>query len=62
MAGGSDAITGVTFDGYSYAHDLKEGKPVRLSNITVGEKATVKKGAVTVTLPASSGAIINLDC
>ena len=59
MANGSDAITGITFDGYSYNWDLKMGKPVRLSNVTIGETATVQNGKVSVDLPDSSGALLS---
>lgn len=57
-ANGSDAITGVTFDGYSYAAELAEGKPVRMNNVTRGEQIAVgKDGKVNVKVE-SSGAVI----
>ncbi|KAK4462089.1 Beta-glucuronidase [Cladorrhinum samala] len=39
-ANGSDAITGVTWDGWSYNRELDNGRPVRLGNVTktVGEQ------------------------
>ncbi|KAH0600875.1 hypothetical protein MHUMG1_01874 [Metarhizium humberi] len=37
MTNGSDAITGVTFDEWSYNWELDNGKPVRLDNVTTGE-------------------------
>ena len=58
MANGSDAITGITFDGYSYNWDLKLGEPVRLNNVTVGETVTVQDGKVSVRVPDSSGALL----
>ena len=59
MANGSDAITGITFDGYSYNYELKNGMPVRLANSTRGEYIKVsKKGIVTVGVPYSSAAIL----
>ena len=59
LANGSDAITGITFDGWSYNWELQNGKPVRLHNVTVGETATVESGKVTVGLPDSSGALLS---
>ena len=59
MANGSDAITGITFDGYSYNYELKHGMPVRLANVTRGESVKVgKKGVVTLGVPHSSAAIL----
>ncbi|KAJ5538578.1 hypothetical protein N7494_008057 [Penicillium frequentans] len=62
MANGSDAITGISWDGWSYNYELKGGAPVRLSNITVGETVSVdaNSGVVELKLPYSSGAILNL--
>ncbi|KAJ3499396.1 hypothetical protein NLG97_g376 [Lecanicillium saksenae] len=59
MANGSDAITGITFDGWSYNWELDAGRPVRLHNVTTGEMATVKDGRVTVHLPDSSAALLS---
>ncbi|KAK5108214.1 hypothetical protein LTR62_008670 [Meristemomyces frigidus] len=42
LANGSDAVSGVTFDGYSYNYELAGGKPVLLGNVTRGE--TVRAG------------------
>ncbi|KAK3905880.1 hypothetical protein C8A05DRAFT_41265 [Staphylotrichum tortipilum] len=44
LANGSDAITGITFDGWSYNWELAEGMPVRLGNVTVGERAVIEEG------------------
>lgn len=59
LANGSDAITGITFDGWSYNYELARGLPVRLHNVTVGETAVVKNGQVTVSVPDSSAVILN---
>ena len=60
MANGSDAISGITWDGFSYNYELDEGRPVRLANVTVGEQVPVVNGTVTVRLPYSSAAILNI--
>lgn len=58
-ANGSDAITGVTFDGYSYNYELEEGRPVRLGNVTVGERVAVgSDGEVAVDVERSSAVIL----
>ncbi|KAL6879248.1 glycoside hydrolase family 79 protein [Trichoderma novae-zelandiae] len=59
LANGSDAITGITFDGWSYNYELDKGKPVRLHNVTVGETAVVRNGRVTVDVPDSSAVLLN---
>lgn len=59
IANGSDAITGVTFDGYSYNYELENGMPVLLYNVTRGESIKVgRDGKMSVDLPRSSAAII----
>jgi hypothetical protein len=60
MANGSDAITGITFDGTSYNYELDNGKPVVMDNVTVGEKLRVKDGMFTVDVPWSSAVILNM--
>ena len=61
MANGSDAITGVTFDGYSYNYELDNGKPVLLNNVTKGEMLQVdKNGLLEVEVPWSSAVILNV--
>jgi len=60
-ANGSDAITGITWDGYSYNYELNQGKPVRLTNVTTGEIVQVENGVVDVTVPDSSVAVLNFD-
>jgi hypothetical protein len=61
MANGSDAVTGITWDGWSYNWELRQGLPVRLHNVTTGEQAKVKHGIVTVEVPDSSAVILNLQ-
>lgn len=59
-ADGSDAISGITWDGWSYNWELDEGRPVRLDNVTVGECVTVSdNGTVAVSVPDSSIAMLN---
>jgi hypothetical protein len=63
IANGSDAITGITWDGYSYNYELDDGKPVRLSNVTRGEKVEVgEDGMMKVEVPWSSAAVVTLNC
>ena len=58
-ANGSDAITGVTFDGYSYNYELKNGMPVLLHNVTRGETVRIgSDGKMSIDLPRSSAAIV----
>jgi len=59
VANGSDAITGITWDGTSYNWELDEGRPVKLGNVTVGEKAMVANGSVNVSVADSSAVILN---
>ncbi|KAF2769923.1 hypothetical protein EJ03DRAFT_292377 [Teratosphaeria nubilosa] len=60
MANGSDAITGVTFDGYSYNYELGNGLPVLLQNVTRGETAHVgQNGMLKVGVPRSSAVIVD---
>lgn len=58
-ANGSDAITGITWDGVSYNYELDLGKPVRLRNVTTGEKVSVKNGAVEVAVPNSQAVVLD---
>lgn len=63
MANGSDALSGITFDGYSYNYELDNGLPVRLHNVTRGECIEVgAEGKANVKVPASSAVIVNLKC
>ncbi|KAK5737465.1 hypothetical protein LTR17_006693 [Elasticomyces elasticus] len=60
LANGSDAISGVTFDGYSYNLELDNGMPVLLSNVTRGETARVgRNGRLSVDVPYSSAVIVH---
>ena len=62
MANGSDAITGIAFDGISYNYELQRGKPVLLTNVTKGEVLQVRtNGRVSVDVPWSSAAILNIQ-
>ena len=60
-ANGSDAISGITWDGWSYNWELDHGKPVRLHNVTTGEKVQVKGGVVNVGVLDSSAAILEFQ-
>lgn len=62
MANGSDAITGITFDGYSYNYELANGRPVPQHNVTRGETVRVGwDGKVHVDVPRSSAVMLRLD-
>jgi hypothetical protein len=58
-ANGSDAISGITWDGWSYNWELALGKPVRLRNVTVGETVRAKSGIVKVKVQDSTAVILN---
>lgn len=59
MANGSDAITGVTFDAYSYNYELNNGMPVLLHNTTSGQTVDVaSNGQLWIDVPRSSAAIV----
>lgn len=58
-ANGSDAITGITYDGYSYNYELNNGLPVRLPNVTVGHTVRVKDGKLTV--PVEDSGAVTVD-
>ncbi|KAI0849644.1 glycoside hydrolase family 79 protein [Daldinia vernicosa] len=58
-ANGSDAVTGVSWDGWSYDYELDRGKPVRLENVTVGEKIGVVDGAVELQVADSEAAVVD---
>ena len=57
-AAGSDVMTNVTFDGWSYDYNLGQGKPVKVGSQTT-ETATINNGQITVYLDDSSAAILN---
>jgi hypothetical protein len=58
-ANGSDAISGITWDGWSYNLELDHGKPVRLHNVTVGERLSAQGGTVMVEVQDSTAVILN---
>ncbi|KAA8569971.1 hypothetical protein MFRU_005g01290 [Monilinia fructicola] len=58
-ANGSDAITGITYDGYSYNYELNNGLPVRLPNVTVGQKVSIMDGKLTV--PVEDSGAVTVD-
>jgi hypothetical protein len=60
-ANGSDAVSGITWDGWSYNYELEQGKAVRLHNVTTGETASVKSGSVSVSVEDSSAVILELQ-
>ncbi|MCJ1399123.1 hypothetical protein MMC11_002325 [Xylographa trunciseda] len=59
IANGSDSVTGISFDGYSYAYELQKGVPVLLGNVTRGETISVSNGMFTVQLMDSSAVILD---
>ncbi|CAD6446089.1 4ae85018-d036-41d7-aad9-d3313433e9df [Sclerotinia trifoliorum] len=58
-ANGSDAITGITYDGYSYNYELNNGLPVRLPNVTVGHTVKAKDGKFTVPVEDSGAVMVD---
>lgn len=63
MANGSDAVSGITWDGYSYNYELDDGMPVLLGNVTRGETVRVgRDGALRVKVPWSSAVVVRLGC
>ncbi|ORX97555.1 hypothetical protein BCR34DRAFT_548540 [Clohesyomyces aquaticus] len=63
MANGSDATSGITFNGESYAYELEKGRPVRLGNTTRDEVVYVgSDGGMGVEVPWSSAAVVVVDC
>ncbi|THZ91959.1 hypothetical protein D6C82_09671 [Aureobasidium pullulans] len=63
VANGSDAVTGITWDGNSYNYELAEGKPVRQGNVTCGERVKIdRKGVVRLDVEWSSAVVVTLDC
>ncbi|KAF2169012.1 glycoside hydrolase family 79 protein [Zasmidium cellare ATCC 36951] len=59
IANGSDAISGVTFDGFSYNYERENGRPVLLRNVTRGEEVSVSRGRLSVGVPRSSAVIVD---
>ncbi|KAI1800487.1 glycoside hydrolase family 79 protein [Daldinia bambusicola] len=60
-ANGSDAVTGITWDGWSYNYELDRGRPVRLENVTVGERVGVVDGAVEVNVYDSEAVVLDFE-
>ncbi|GAP85335.2 putative glycoside hydrolase family 79 protein [Rosellinia necatrix] len=58
-ANGSDATTGIAWDGLSYNLELDQGRPVRLRNVTVGERVVVRNGSVEVAVPDSQAVVLD---
>jgi hypothetical protein len=58
-ANGSDAISGITWDGWSYNWELDHGKPVKLHNVTVGESLRAQGGMLNLTVEDSTAVILN---
>jgi hypothetical protein len=63
IANGSDAITGITFNGRSYNYELAEGLPQVMGNVTKDEVLWMSSnGSVAVKVPASSAALVQVVC
>jgi hypothetical protein len=61
LANGSDAITGVTFDGYSYNYELDNGLPVLQGNVSGGETVKVgRTGRLRLGVERSSAVVVDL--
>lgn len=58
-ANGSDAISGISWDGWSYNWELDNGRPVKLTNVTVGDKAAVEDGVVSIVVEDSTAVVLN---
>ncbi|KAH7355002.1 hypothetical protein BKA65DRAFT_475472 [Rhexocercosporidium sp. MPI-PUGE-AT-0058] len=62
LANGSDAISGVTFDGYSYNWELDNGKPVFLRNTTRGEVVkSDRRGLLNIEVLDSSAVMVTFQ-
>jgi hypothetical protein len=62
LANGSDAVTGVTFDGFSYNYELDGGLPVKQTNVTSGETVDVgRDGMLEIDVPWSSAVIVDFE-
>ncbi|KAH7132105.1 hypothetical protein B0J11DRAFT_548109 [Dendryphion nanum] len=63
LANGSDAITGITFNGQSYNYELDLGRPRSMANVTKDETVWVgADGGVTVPVWWSSAAVVHFTC
>lgn len=59
LANGSDAISGISWNGVSYNWELDDGRPVRLGNVTVGEEIGVVGGIVRVGVMDSEAVVLS---
>lgn len=59
LANGSDAITGITWDGLSYNWELKQGMAVELKNVTRGESLSLVGGRVSVKVEDSTAVMLS---
>ncbi|GME26055.1 putative glycoside hydrolase family 79 protein [Neofusicoccum parvum] len=55
MANGSDAVTGVTFNGVSYNWELDEGRPVVQGNVTRDESLGIEEDGIDRSVPSGRG-------
>ncbi|KAF2098602.1 glycoside hydrolase family 79 protein [Rhizodiscina lignyota] len=62
QANGSDAITGITWNGISYNYELDSGKPKLLGNVTKNTPLYISGGVLNVELRDSEAAMVNLKC
>ena len=62
IADGSDAKSGITFNGFSYDVALDNGNPVKLSNSTLNEPVSISGGTLELVVPHSSAAVVSLTC
>lgn len=63
LANGSNSISGITWDGYSYNLELAEGMPVLLGNVTRGERTMIgRDGVISVGVEAASVTVLDLAC
>jgi len=62
IANGSDATSGITFNGATYDYEVAKGKP-KLTGAHTNETVWVgEDGGVAVLVPASSAALLQLTC
>jgi hypothetical protein len=59
-APGADALSGVTFGGFSYDYSRAEGKPVLVDATAALEEVSAKNGVLSVTLQDSEGVVLHL--
>lgn len=63
IANGSDATTGITFNGASYEYEVAKGNPKLMGNVTKDETVWVgEDGGVAIWVPWSSAALVQLTC